>query len=662
VSVVLTVLFTIVSGPVQADEFWNEAKRYSANLAQEAWDLATRAVEDAKAAIAAAEADLAVAHQALADIVGDEVARTIEARAAVAAAESALSTAKAALPGLILAAKAAAGVVAAIAAGTLIGEGVDWCVSWFWDPVHPLESGDPAYSTPEPGEIDAMIPLVLSTAGLDNLAAIREDFERIDSVYAGGGDAAWNFMHYGMTMLVIGLRGAAAATADLCPDVFIAKEDLEIALENYIASIHDFQDYVGTTHMYQDDPRPALNNAQFELLNLQNFLSMHPEDFTDPARVQLAIDQGTAALANSLAALDMVSTPAQTPQPLEGETGVLPTLTVDEFLQFIDDCADVGESALPAGEVETLDWIMTEIDVSIPEEPSAGPVIAEYVGQGDNANEADLFDENGEMLTSEILESSISSRWELIELCESPLWVDCEGTPCGGISLSLLPLNEPIEIPGGGGSFSFNAELINHTEEPVTVDIWSVAILPNQNTYGPIIFLSNFTIPADFTLTPQTQHQFVPPFAPAGMYTYKGMIGDYPGTILAEDMFDFSKTENRVFSMHDLGWAVFGDWTMDKTPATRLSELPSSYEVGAIHPNPFNATTTVSISLPKDSDLHLSVYNLNGQLVEILTTGWKSAGFHQFEFNADGLSAGIYFIHASVPGEWTSVRKVILLK
>lgn len=65
------------------------------------------------------------------------------------------------------------------------------------------------------------------------------------------------------------------------------------------------------------------------------------------------------------------------------------------------------------------------------------------------------------------------------------------------------------------------------------------------------------------------------------------------------------------------------------------------------YPNPFNPSTTISYMLPYPSEIHLSVYNLKGQLVKTLAKEFKSAGIHQLVWDGkDNLntqaSSGIY--------------------
>ncbi len=79
-------------------------------------------------------------------------------------------------------------------------------------------------------------------------------------------------------------------------------------------------------------------------------------------------------------------------------------------------------------------------------------------------------------------------------------------------------------------------------------------------------------------------------------------------------------------------------------------------------PNPFNAMTTVTVALPEVSDLTVRIVNITGQQVAELAHGSYQSGVHEFAFDATGLASGIYFVHATVPGQLDAVQKVMLVR
>jgi hypothetical protein len=59
--------------------------------------------------------------------------------------------------------------------------------------------------------------------------------------------------------------------------------------------------------------------------------------------------------------------------------------------------------------------------------------------------------------------------------------------------------------------------------------------------------------------------------------------------------------------------------------------------------------------------VRVAVYDLLGREVAVLVNGRKAAGVYGVEFDARGLSDGVYFCRIESEG-FTQVRKVLLLK
>ena len=106
--------------------------------------------------------------------------------------------------------------------------------------------------------------------------------------------------------------------------------------------------------------------------------------------------------------------------------------------------------------------------------------------------------------------------------------------------VTLNPLNHPIIIPSNGGNFTFEAIIENATGAPFGFDSWTLVVLPNGNTFGPIISRNGLTIQAGTIISRQIM-QIVPGNAPSGNYLYIGNVGVYPDTIWSSDEFLFVK-------------------------------------------------------------------------------------------------------------------------
>ncbi|MBS1260861.1 MAG: hypothetical protein MAG453_00177 [Calditrichaeota bacterium] len=96
--------------------------------------------------------------------------------------------------------------------------------------------------------------------------------------------------------------------------------------------------------------------------------------------------------------------------------------------------------------------------------------------------------------------------------------------------------------------------------------------------------------------------------------------------------------------------------------ATLTGELPLRYTLAPPYPNPFNAATTVTITLPEASKLVVAVYNTAGQSVATVAAGSYPAGRHALSFNGSALASGLYFLRATVPGQLDETRKIMLVR
>jgi hypothetical protein len=88
---------------------------------------------------------------------------------------------------------------------------------------------------------------------------------------------------------------------------------------------------------------------------------------------------------------------------------------------------------------------------------------------------------------------------------------------------------------------------------------------------------------------------------------------------------------------------------------------PSTFKLEQNYPNPFNPSTTIKYSIPENSFVNLSVYNMLGQKVIELVNEMMSAGEYQIEFNSAELSSGVY-IAKLISGDYTHLIKMILAK
>ena len=90
-------------------------------------------------------------------------------------------------------------------------------------------------------------------------------------------------------------------------------------------------------------------------------------------------------------------------------------------------------------------------------------------------------------------------------------------------------------------------------------------------------------------------------------------------------------------------------------------EVPVNYSLGKAYPNPFNPSTNIEFSIESDGYTKVSVYNLQGKLIEDLVDSYKSSGNYDVVWNATNYSSGVYFVRMNVNG-FSATQKVMLVK
>lgn len=93
---------------------------------------------------------------------------------------------------------------------------------------------------------------------------------------------------------------------------------------------------------------------------------------------------------------------------------------------------------------------------------------------------------------------------------------------------------------------------------------------------------------------------------------------------------------------------------------------PGRMALSQNYPNPFNPSTTIRYELPATVHVRLSVFNVLGQLVDVLVEGVQAAGTYQVAWSGENkwgmkVGSGIYVYRLEVAGRQMT-RKMLLVK
>jgi hypothetical protein len=91
------------------------------------------------------------------------------------------------------------------------------------------------------------------------------------------------------------------------------------------------------------------------------------------------------------------------------------------------------------------------------------------------------------------------------------------------------------------------------------------------------------------------------------------------------------------------------------------NEIPTQFILAQNYPNPFNPSTKIRFQVPNSSFVNLKVYDVLGNEVATLVNEERPVGSYEVDFNAAGLSSGIYFYTINA-GTFVETKKMILLK
>ena len=152
----------------------------------------------------------------------------------------------------------------------------------------------------------------------------------------------------------------------------------------------------------------------------------------------------------------------------------------------------------------------------------------------------------------------------------------------------------------------------------------------------------------------------------------------------------------KLFAISDTVWIAPGQWIIkDVMPSTNVdltvvgigklfipgsikilvSQIPTGvnnieakvneFKLYQNYPNPFNPSTIISYSLPENSNVELTIYDILGNKVTTLINKEQNAGNHQVQFNPSlingGISSGVYF-YTLRTGTASLTKKLIYLK
>ena len=98
-----------------------------------------------------------------------------------------------------------------------------------------------------------------------------------------------------------------------------------------------------------------------------------------------------------------------------------------------------------------------------------------------------------------------------------------------------------------------------------------------------------------------------------------------------------------------------------------VTEVKRDYHLFQNYPNPFNPNTVIGYQLAVDSYVKVMVYDIKGELLEVLVNENKPAGYYEVEFNPGKYASGIYLYRIEAVDEsgiprFMDMKKMMMVK
>ncbi|MGC9092860.1 MAG: FlgD immunoglobulin-like domain containing protein [Bacteroidota bacterium] len=289
--------------------------------------------------------------------------------------------------------------------------------------------------------------------------------------------------------------------------------------------------------------------------------------------------------------------------------------------------------------------------------------------------------------TSAGLTSATSSSFNITAASSGIVLAYDSGAPTGGVyevlpnsgwiianrltapskQVKILTLSYYITGDHAGGNGSFIP--VVYASSTAVGGVPGVTAMYEGSSYAPTVGWNNLDVSgADLTLTNTSSVEF-----------FVGVR--YNGT--TEPMIGYTETSNERAWEYDptqFEWKAF-DAMQPPFPATLFiratvstpssvveleNRVPQDFELYQNYPNPFNPSTTIRFALPRETEVELKFYNVNGQEVATLVQEKLAAGTYTVQWNGktntgQPAASGVYFYGLRYENKLMS-KKLLLLR
>jgi len=119
-----------------------------------------------------------------------------------------------------------------------------------------------------------------------------------------------------------------------------------------------------------------------------------------------------------------------------------------------------------------------------------------------------------------------------------------------------------------------------------------------------------------------------------------------------------------VSALNDQAESPFSNFAYFVTKIVNVEndeELPTEFSLSQNYPNPFNPSTTIEFTVPSNSNITITLYDVLGKAVGEIVSGNFNQGKYKVNFNASHLSSGVY-LYKLISDDFVDTKKLMILK
>ena len=138
-------------------------------------------------------------------------------------------------------------------------------------------------------------------------------------------------------------------------------------------------------------------------------------------------------------------------------------------------------------------------------------------------------------------------------------------------------------------------------------------------------------------------------FGAPGVFSQRGFAG----------MIDDIQIYDRPLTKEEIAIVMTGETVT--SVEEKSNKIPACY-LADNYPNPFNAGTIISYSIPQSDFVELTVFDVLGKKVQQIVNEFQREGLHSVQFATNGLASGVYFYQLKVGINYSKMKKMVLMQ